>query len=172
MRRAIAVVTLAVLVSLAGCSAAPGGGSAGDGGATEADGVVAADASTGASDVEHTVRFSADESDAGSEWESLTVEYPREHFTVDSVSHGDVTFGVDTNGDGDVDREFNESAISGVNNNDYSFTLSLDTDYTLDADDTVVVRYPAVDNPDQPGEYEISVTLNGARTTTETFTVG
>lgn len=69
-------MALAVLVSLAGCSAAPGGGSAADGGATEVDDVVAADASTGAADVEHAVRFTANESDAGSEWESLTVEYP------------------------------------------------------------------------------------------------
>lgn len=58
-----------------------------------------------------------------------------------------MTLGVDTNGDGEVDREFNESAISGVNNNDYSFTLSLDTDYTLDAGNTVVVRYPRSTTP-------------------------
>ncbi|GAA0194167.1 hypothetical protein [Halobaculum roseum] len=83
-----------------------------------------------------------------------------------------MTFGVDTNDDGEVDREFNETAISGVNNNDYSFTLSLDTDYTLEAGDTVVVRYPAVDNPEESGEYEVAVTLNDARTITETLTIG
>ncbi|MFB9822977.1 hypothetical protein [Halobaculum roseum] len=64
MRRVFAVVTLAVLVSLAGCSAAPGGGSSGDVSTTDGDGVVAADTATGAVDVEHAIRFTANESDA------------------------------------------------------------------------------------------------------------
>ncbi|UIP01174.1 hypothetical protein Hbl1158_07455 [Halobaculum sp. CBA1158] len=59
-----------------------------------------------------------------------------------------------------------------MNTNDYSFTVALDTDYTLESGDTVVVRYPAVDNPEEPGEYGVAVTLNGDRTISETVTIG
>ena len=35
----------------------------------------------------------------------------------------------------------------------------------------IVVGYPAVDNPEEPGEYEFEVRLNGERTVTETVTI-
>jgi len=54
---------------------------------------------------------------------------------------------------GGRDRRFDESHVSGVNNNAYSFDVTLDMDDTLEEGDVVVVRYPAVDNPDEPGEY-------------------
>ncbi|WP_245852995.1 hypothetical protein [Natrinema ejinorense] len=40
--------------------------------------------------------------------------YPRENFTVDSAQHGEIVLGVDTNGDGSVDRTLNETHVSGV----------------------------------------------------------
>ncbi|WP_233255319.1 MULTISPECIES: FimD/PapC N-terminal domain-containing protein [Haloplanus] len=35
----------------------------------------------------------------------------------------------------------------------------------------IVVGYPAVDNPEDPGEYEVEVRLNGERTATGTVTI-
>jgi hypothetical protein len=61
--------------------------------------------------------------------------------------------------------------VSGVNNNEYSFDVTLDTDYTLQEGDVVVVRYPAVDNPAEPGDYEVELRLNDGRTETVTVTI-
>ncbi len=168
------VVAVVALVSLAGCSGL-GGGPAGDGTADDAgaDGSVveSGNATPGATGVDHTLRVTVNES-AGSEWESVAATYPRDRFSVDSVQHGDLRLGVDTDGDGALDREFDGSHVSGANNNDYSFTVGLDTDYTLEAGDVVVVEYPAVDNPGEPGEYAVEVTVNDAQTTTGNVTVG
>lgn len=169
MRQTVVAVAVIVLVSLAGCSAI-GGGSAEDG---SADGPVveAADPSVNATDVDQTARFEVDESSAGEEWESFAVRYPRDRFSVGGAKHAEVEYGVDTDGDGDVDREFDESSVSGVNNNAYSFTLTLDTGYTLEEGDVVVVRYPSVDNPSKPGDYDVRVTLNDGQNATGTLTI-
>ncbi|WP_436902293.1 hypothetical protein [Halovenus halobia] len=68
--------------------------------------------------------------------------------------------GVDTDDDGEIDREFETEVISGVNNNAYSFDVTMDTNYTLQTGDVVLVEYPDVDNPDEPGEYTVETRLN------------
>jgi hypothetical protein len=117
------------------------------------------------------VRISVDETTNGSEWTAVGVAYPRENFTVHSVQHGELELGVDTDGDGEIDRKFDESHVSGVNNNAYSFDVTLDTDYTLQSGDVVVVRYPAVDNPAEPGDYDVEVSLNDQQTATSTLNI-
>lgn len=168
MQRTLVAVTLAVLISTAGCAAFGGGGDAGGGGGGEGaatdDVVVAGDTETNASGVNQTVRMSADESTAGDDWTSLSVTYPRDNFTVESAKHENVSFGVDTDADGDLETTFNGTHVSGVNTNDYSFTLELDTDYELEPGDEVVVEYPAVDNPEEPGNYSVEVVLNEDQT--------
>ncbi|WP_132058091.1 hypothetical protein [Halorussus amylolyticus] len=186
MRRLTAAIALALLVSLAGCSGFAGGalsdGTTGedggvtgeDDGATGEDGasvVSAANSTPDATGVEHTLRVEVNESTAGSEWESLSATYLREEFTVDGAKHGAVALGVDTDGDGEVEQEFNETHVSGVNNNEYSFTVGLDTGYMLEDGDAVVVAYPAVDNPAESGEYDVSVTLNDDQTANGTLAV-
>ncbi|GAB3667100.1 hypothetical protein [Halopiger thermotolerans] len=177
MRRILLVVALAVLVSIAGCS-----GFVGETGApsSDADGTPAAAGNetvesqnrmADATATNQTVRIEANESVAGSEWESLSVTYPREHFTVGSAQHEEIALGVDTNGDGSIDREFNETHISGVNNNDYSFTVELDAEYVLEDGDVVVVEYPAVDNPSAPGKFAVEVTLNEDQTAEGTIEI-
>jgi len=170
VRQILIAVALAVLVSTAGCAAFGGGGDAGpatsDGGVVEAN-----DPAADATGVNQTVRLSADESVAGSEWTSLSVAYPRENFTVESAQHGNVSLGVDTDDDGEVDERYNESHVSGVNNNAYSFTVELDTGYELSTGDVVVVEYPAVDNPAEPGNYTVTATLNDEQTTNGTVVV-
>lgn len=170
MRRTLVAVALAVLVSTAGC-AAFGGGDDGAAPTTNGDVVESADDTANASNVTQSVQLSVNESAAGSEWESLSASYPRDEFTVHSVQHEDVTLGVDTDGDGELEREFTETHVSGVNTNEYSFTLELDTDYTLQDGDVVVVEYPAVDNPDEAGDYTVEVRLNEAQTANSTLTV-
>ncbi len=169
MRRTLVAVALAVLVATAGC-ASFGGSSDTD--AEPTSGVVApSDSAANATAVNQTIRLSVDDSTAGSEWTSLSVAYPRENFTVESAHHENVSLGVDTNDDGAPEETFNESHISGVNNNAYSFTVELDTGYTLASGDVVVVEYPAVDNPAEPGNYTVEVTLNDEQTANGTVTV-
>lgn len=168
MRRLTAAIALALLVSVAGCAGFAGelGGGASGGDSTDAadgDVVSAADASPNATGVVHTLRVEANESTAGSELESVSATYPREAFEVEGAKHDAVGLGVDTDADGEVEREFDETNVSGVNNNDYSFTVELDTGYSLERGDIVVVEYPAVDNPGEPGEYEVAVALNDDR---------
>jgi hypothetical protein len=96
--------------------------------------------------------------------------HPSSH-VVDSARHEALLIGVDTDGDGEIDRQFGESHVSGVNNNAYSFDVTLDTDYTFQQDAAVVVRYPAVDNPEEPGEDTVETRLNGARAANATVTI-
>lgn len=119
-----------------------------------------------------TLRLTVNETTAGSELSAFGATYPRDRFVVDSAQHDALFVGVDTDGDGTVEREFDETNVSGVNNNAYSFDVTLDTGYTLEAGDTVVVRYPAVDNPDEAGEYDVEVGLNGQQRANSTVTIG
>lgn len=118
-----------------------------------------------------SLRLTVGEDLAGAEWESVSATYPRDQFTVRSAQHEDITFGVDTSGNGSVDREFDAGDISGVNNNEFSFTIELDTGYTLAEGDTVRVEYPAVDNPSEPGDYEVETSVNEVQTATTTVTI-
>ncbi|GAB6862399.1 hypothetical protein ACFR97_10715 [Haloplanus litoreus] len=159
---------------LAGCSAFGGGGSgagAETGTAVPDEQVAVGNEAAGATDVNQTLRITVDETTAGSEWAEIGATYPRDRFVVDSATHEAITLGVDTDGDGEIDRRFNETHVSGVNNNEFSFDVTLDTGYTLQEGDVIVVGYPAVDNPDDPGEYEVEIRLNGEQTVTGTVTV-
>jgi len=160
--------TTAITIGLAGCSANSGGDST-DGG--DGQGVEPADESAGARS-EQSLRLVVGEELAGSEWQSIGATYPRDRFTVQSAQHEDIFLGVDTSGDGTADEEFGTEAISGVNNNDFSFTIEVDSGYTLTDGDTVLVDYPAVDNPAEPGEYEVELTINEVQTGTVTVTIG
>jgi len=171
MRRSLLVVTLAVLVTLSGCAALQGG-DATDPAPNGSAVVESEDPAPDAADTTQSIRVTANESVNDSEWTSLSVEYPRDSFTVDSVQHGDVGLGVDTNNDSAVDRELNETHVSGVNNNDYSFTVELDSGYTLENGDVIVVEYPGITNPTEAGEYTVAVTINDAQTETATVTIG
>ncbi|WP_436909213.1 hypothetical protein [Halosimplex marinum] len=173
MRRTLIAVGLVATVALAGCSALTGGDAGTDGpGATVSDDRVAVENdSAGATGVNQTLRLTVDETTNGSEWTAIGATYPRENFTVDSAQHEEIRLGVDTDGDGELDREFDEGSVSGVNNNAYSFDVTLDTDYTLSEGDVVVVGYPAVDNPDEPGEYEVDVRVNDRQNATGTVTI-
>jgi len=168
MRRLALTLVLVATVALAGCA---GLGGDADDAAVPDDPVVSEDAAAGATGVNHTLRVRADETTAGQELTAVGATYPREAFAVDSAQHEAIRVGVDTDGDGTLDREFDESDISGVNNNAFSFTVTLDTDYTLQAGDVVVVRYPAVDNPTDPGEYDVEISLNDAQTASATLSI-
>jgi hypothetical protein len=49
--------------------------------------------------------------------------------------------------------------------------VTLDTGYTLQQGDVIVLGYPAVDNPSEPGEYEVD-RVNGREMTTTAVTIG
>jgi len=168
VRKTLVAVALAALVATAGCTAFSAGG---DG---DAPGDETVDVENPATNETAAYAVSAPVGDdtADSEWESLSVEYPREHFTVESAQHDDLELGVDTDDDGEVDRELNETHVSGVNTNDYSFTVELDTEYTLESGDELHVTYPSVDNPDEAGNYTVEVTVNDAATTNATVAIG
>jgi len=170
VRQTLVAVALAALVATAGCSAFGGGG--GDGDAPGGDDAVEAANPATNETAAYAVSAPVGDDAAGGEWESLSVEYPREHFTVSSAQHDDLDLGVDTDGDGEVDRELNETHVSGVNNNAYSFTVELDADYTLESGDELHVTYPNVQNPTEPGNYTVSVTANDAPATNATVAIG
>jgi len=172
VRRTVLAVVLVTMVVLAGCSAVPGGGAGDDDGtSTPGEGIAVGDDGTDATGVNQTLRIEVGEDHAGSEWTEVGATYPREEFTVDSAAHEEIVLGVDTDADGEIDRQFNETHVSGVNNNAYSFDVTLDTGYTLQEGDVIVLRYPAVDNPSEPGEYEVELRLNGDAATTATVTI-
>ncbi|WP_299332167.1 hypothetical protein [Haloplanus sp.] len=50
--------------------------------------------------------------------------------------------------------------------------MTLDTGYTLQQGDVIVLGYPAVDNPSEPGEYEVDLRVNGQEITTTAVTIG
>jgi len=170
VNRKIAIVAVALLVALAGCSGMPGGDEPTT--VSEGDRLSAENAEAGATDVNQTLSITVTEDGAnGSTLSEVGATYPRENFTVDSAQHGEIFVGVDTDDDEVLEETFDESAISGANNNAYSFDVTLDTDYTLETGDTVVLRYPAVDNPEEPGEYDVDLRLNGEQTSNATITI-
>jgi len=168
VRKTLVAIALAALVATAGCSAFGGGG---DGDAPGGDAVEAANPATNET-AAYAVSAPVGDDAAGGQWESLSVEYPRENFTVDAAQHDELELGVDTDDDGEVERELNETHVSGVNNNAYSFTVELDTDYTLESGDELHVTYPNVANPAEPGNYTVSVTVDDDATTNATVTIG
>ena len=173
MKKTTLAVALAAMIALAGCSAVlPGDQSEPESTATPEEGIAVENSSTGATDVNQTLRIDVNESMAGAELAELGATYPRDRFTIDSAQHEDIVLGVDTDGDGAIDREFNETHVSGVNNNAYSFDITLDTGYTLEEGDTVVLRYPEVTNPDRTGDYDVEVRVNGQSAATATVTIG
>ena len=126
---------------------------------------------TAVDDVTYTLATVVSEDTAGSEWTAIGATYPRDAFRVDSAGHENVTLGVDMDGDDEMEQTFDESHVSGVNNNDFSFAVTLDIGYTLQTGDVVMVTYSAVDNPDEPGEYTVAVRLNGQQTTNTTVSI-
>ena len=172
MNRTIIAVALAATVALAGCSAVlPGDQSGPESTATPEEGIAIENSSAGATDVNQTLRIDVTESMAGAELTELGATYPRDRFAVDAAQHEAIVLGVDTDDDGEIDREFNETHISGVNNNEFSFDITLDTGYTLQAGDTIVLGYPEVSNPDEPGEYDVEIRVNGGSDATATVTI-
>lgn len=166
MNRTSLTVVVVALIALGGCSALPGSDQ------PDVDsGVDVDDNSTGATNVTQSVGIEVNESTAGEEWTGIGATYPRDNFTVDAVQHDRIRLGVDTDGDGESERTFNETHVSGVNSNAFSFTVTLDTGYTLESGDVVMVEYPAIDNPSQPGSYTVEVRLNDRQTTTATVTI-
>jgi len=159
------------MVALAGCSALTGGADSGAETTVSDDRIAVEDDSAGATGVNQTLRMTVTETTNDSEWAGIGATYPRENFTVNSAQHEEVVLGVDTDDDGELEETFDESHVSGVNNNAYSFDVTLDTDYTLQQGDVVVVRYPAIENPERAGDYDVEVRLNDQQTATGTVSI-
>lgn len=164
-RTALAGAGTALAVGLAGCSS-------GNNEETNDDqDSVDPDDNTAGEQTGQSLRLTVGEALADNEWQSVSATYPRDQFEVQSAQHEAIGLGVDSTGDGTADEEFDASAISGVNNNDFSFTIELDTGYTLTENDMVLVEYPAVDNPSEPGEYDVEIAVNDIQTATATITI-
>jgi len=171
VNRPLLAIALAAMIALAGCSAVlPGDQPQGET-TTAEEGVAVENSSSGATNVNQSFRIEVNESMAGAELTELGATYPRDRFTVDSAQHSEIILGVDTDDDGEIDREFNETHISGVNNNEFSFDITLDTGYTLQEGDVIVLGYPAVSNPSEPGEYDVEIRVNGEPAATGTITI-
>ena len=167
-RRSFVTAASIAVASTAGCSALPGGGSGGGG---DNETVQLQDNSAGATDVTQTLRVPVSEEIAGETLGAISATYPRDQFNVDSASHEAIVVGVDSNGDGALNEQYEADAISGVNNNEYSFTVTLDTSYELAEGDVVMLDYPAITNPSEPGEYDVTVSLNDGPESTVTVEI-
>lgn len=119
----------------------------------------------------HTISVEITEKRAGEELSEIDATYPRDVFIVNAAQHEDVPISVDTDGDGQVEKEFNETTISGVNNNAYSYTVTLETGYTLQAGDVVTIAYPTIDHPADPGTYTVETQVNGQAAANKTVTI-
>jgi len=166
-RRSFLAAASIAVASTSGCSALSGDGS--DGGGNET--VQLEDSSAGATGVTQTLRIPVSEEIDGETLGAISATYPRDQFAVDSASHEAVVVGVDSNGDGALNEQYEADAISGINNNEYSFTVTLDTSYELAEGDVVVLDYPAISNPSEPGEYEVTVALNDGPESTVTVEI-
>lgn len=147
-------------------------------GTDESDGlqselVIAEDDAPGADDVVHSTVVEVDGA-AGTTLGSITVDYPKAETDHSIAKHEAVlTVGVDADADGNLERTFDEDDVSGVglNDDDSRVTITFDTGYTLADGDRVKVRFEGANNPDDDGDYAVSVTLNGAQTTDGTLTI-
>jgi len=162
-RRTFVTAAGVSVATLAGCSSDSGGGGE--------ETVELDDNEAGETDVSQRLRIPVEESVAGQTLDTVSASYPRDRFVVDSASHDAISLGIDQGDTGTTDEEFEADVISGVNNNDYSFTVTVDTGYELSTGDVVVLNYPAVTNPDEPGEYEVTVGLNDTIETTVTVQI-
>ncbi|WP_251342625.1 BGTF surface domain-containing protein [Haloplanus halophilus] len=113
------------------------------------------DSTPGASTT-HTVSVDADRTVTP---DSITVEYgdtaPQslERFDAERVRH----LGVDRDGDGIVETDL-RPAIAGVDATERSLTLRLDTEATMAANETLLLRYRAT-NPGEAGTYGVRATV-------------
>jgi len=165
----IAIATVA-LVALAGCAGQSGTERTGTNGSVES-GIRTTDNVTGAMNVTHWVGAEVGNATAGEALSGIGAVYPGEHFAVGGAEPEEIRVGVDRNGDGEPDQTFNESHVSAVNNTENSFDVTLDTDYTLQSGDVVTVAYPAVDHPDEAGEYTVQVRLNDRPASNQTIVI-
>jgi len=165
VNKLLRTVGLVVIIATAGCSGLP----ASDAPATNETTIE--NDTAGATNVTQSIGISVDESAAGAELTAIGATYPRDEFVVSAAQHEQISIGVDTDGDGTTDRTFNETHISGVNNNAYSFDITLDTGYTLQSGDIVTVEYPALDTPQEPGTYTVELRVNDQQTTNATVDI-
>lgn len=166
MNRQLLAIGVVALLALTGCSAFGGSDT------TPTDsGIELENDNAGATNVTYGVGIEADGTTDGEELTAVGATYPREAFAVDSADHRNVSIGVDTDGDDENEHTFNETHVSGVNNNAYSFDVTLDTDYTLQSGDVVSVSYPAITNPSDSGNYTVEVRLNDRQTANATVAI-
>lgn len=168
MNRRLLAIGVVALLALSGCAGF--GGEAeptdDDQSSTDSDvvqtGVRATNNSASATNVTYAVGITVTDAVAGEQLSAIGATFP-EAFTVDTARPDELLIGIDTDGDGTINRGFQETAVSGVTNTDDSFEVTMDSEYTLQSGDVVLVQYPGVDNPSEPGEYTVETGLNGER---------
>lgn len=123
--------------------------------------VYALDSSPGATTT-HVVSYTlaAGESEVGDPLDGVRVAYDRTDVSAVSNASGDVeALGVDTDGDGDVEKDY-RAELSSLDTTDGGHTLVVDVSgvtYRLQAGDRVVLRYADVRNP-SAGTYTVRIT--------------
>ncbi|WP_430503856.1 archaellin/type IV pilin N-terminal domain-containing protein [Haloparvum sp. PAK95] len=143
-----------------------------EGDGLQSDLVVAENTTPGASDVVHSTVIEVDEA-AGVELDEITIDYPTEVDLETSQQEDVLSFGIDTDADGELEESFSANNM-GINTNDGDsrLTITKTTEYTLSEGDRVVLRVDSADNPDSAGEYNVTVTLNSDQTEDGTLVVG
>lgn len=112
----------------------------------------------------HTVHAKVESEDDGAPLRNINIDYnsASTKADVEDVDLGDVhRIGIDDNGDGTIETDLN-SSLTGIefDNNYHTLTFKFDESYTLEQDDTLVVEYGDVVNPDEPGDFETQIAIN------------
>ncbi|MXR50346.1 hypothetical protein GRX03_01810 [Halovenus sp. WSH3] len=178
MNRRLLVVGVVAVLALAGCAGLGGESEPANeqpsedaGSSVVETGVRAANATAGATNVTYAVGIEVTEAAAGEDLSNVGATLPQGAFTVDPIRNDEILIGIDTDGDGTIDRGFQESAVDSVDNTDNSFDVRMSSEYTLQAGDVVLVQHPDIDNPGQPGEYTVETRLNGQQTDEDTVLI-
>ena len=127
------------------------------------DDLVYAEDSTPGAETTHVLQASPNET---VEMRSVTIDYgdgpPADVYRLSSDAIG--ALGVDTTGDGAVDRSARIAVGNVRTSTDGSVTVSFDRPITVSANETLLATY-AVQNPDTTGAEDVDVTLNGSTAT-------
>lgn len=156
--RAVALSIVLVVAVVATSTALVGVASA-----TESATIVAEPSASGATST-HTVSAKVESEDDGANLTSINIDYnsATRPASIENVSASDVqTVGIDQDGDGTIDTDLS-GTITGTEhaNKHHTITFQFDESYVLNANDTLIIAYQGVENPNEPGDYQTQIAIN------------
>lgn len=143
------------------------------------DGSISADPNDAGATATHTATATVGADAGGSSLNSVVVDYGDSGADISNVDQDDVVvIGIDRGDDQNgtaIDRDVSDDVDSvSASNDGQTLRIGLGGSYDLEEGDEVVVRFEDAQNPDEPGEYTVSLTVNeqsAAATTNATLAI-